>query len=283
MIVPQYISTTTILGEHEQDIYIDERQQEGRDIVSLVICEIKRALFSTRSLVCMFAFAFILSINQICDAGQLASAIYHFDMSFSAGFYDLLFPCAAIPFSDSYLMDRSTGVDNLIIIRSRANTYCLGKIISTALSGFAVLVLGGWIYLSVLLTRYNLVLDPYSSYVGYECLLNEGRCVEYFFIRIVITGLIGSSFSVLTLFVSTYLDNRAGVLAMPIVIFYAINEIENLFSVPLFLNVTYIMHSPLWGESQIVLSCCYVVIFSVVIDIIFGVLFYKRVVAKGRK
>lgn len=209
----------------------------------LLWAEFKRAVCARRFFLAAFGYGVLLCLDVTEYWND--SAVYNFQVVFKTAFYLLCFVCAALPFADSFLRDVRNGAWRNAVIRSGLSAYCAGKPIAVFLSGFCAVVLGSCLFVGYLLLIFPLNNDFYIAYSGYDALLNEGHCILYLGVKILLTAWSSATLAVLSLSLSGILKNTYAVLAAPVLLYYLLNELGNYGLIPLTLHITRMLYAPL--------------------------------------
>lgn len=212
-------------------------------MIRLLLAECKRAVVSKRFAIAVLGYAAALCLSATEFWND--SAVYNFAIAYKTSFYMLCFVCAALPFADSFLQDRKSGVYRCICTRSGMTAFCAAKPIAVFLSGFSAVSLASWIFVGYLLIIFPMNNDFFIAYSGYDALLNDGHYFLYFFVKILLTAWSSAMIAVLCLALSHAIRNTYALLAAPVLIYYVQNEISNYGILPIELQLTRMLYTPI--------------------------------------
>ena len=208
--------------------------------------DLRRALLSPRTLFVALAYGVLLSLGATETWND--SAAYQFAFSYKTGFYILFYLCAVLPYGCGYLEDRLSGYWRFLQTRCSSTRYSVSKVLVTALSG-ALVVLAG----------------------------SLGRPYLYFFVKSLLSAALGSAFAVVALYLSTFLRNMIATLAVPLVLYYTINELTVFGLIPDFLSPTVMMYRPPLSSLNIAGNVAYTLLLCLAVILLMGWLFDERV------
>ena len=161
-----------------------------------------------------------------------------------------------------------------ISLRLGVKRYCYGRCISTILSGGLMAMLGETLFFLSLITQRPLFYpEEEGARVAMPQLaacVREKDFVTYFVLSILMSFFSYSLFALAALVVSTWLPNRFVTMVSPMIIWFSLGVINQLFSVPLFLDVPSLMLG--YGD----MGNCYAwFVYTVLISILLYVLLSK--------
>ena len=162
------------------------------------------------------------------------------------GFYILFYLCAVLPYGCGYLEDRLSGYWRFLQTRCSSTRYSVSKVLATALSGALVVLAGSFLFVVILRLQYSVDNDFRVDYSGYDAIISMGHPYLYFLVKSLISAALGSAFAVVALYLSTFLRNMIATLAVPLVLYYTVNELTVFGLIPNFLSPTVMMYRPLW-------------------------------------
>ncbi len=207
----------------------------------------RRAVISPRFLIACIGYWLLLCINLPINPWP-ADAAYYFSLSYKYGFYIFFYLCAAIPYATSFLSDVDQNNFQPILRRVSLPTYSLSKCITTALSGSLAVVAATGLFVLYLLVRFPGQMDYTQSYSGWDSLLLSGSPFVYYAAKAGMTAMLGGSFAVIALAVSTRIRNSFVVLATPVLLYYALNQIPVWINMPVFLCIGTLLYVPAFQE-----------------------------------
>jgi len=144
----------------------------------------------------------------------------------------VLFVCGAIPYATAYLNDWNNGYIRLLIVRGNLRSYLRSKVLVTALSGFFSVFIGKLLFAGSLCLFY-----PWTSEfdvpdkIGVN-LLYYIHPWAYFIGDALLYALAAAGFAVMALVVSGFILNTFVTIASPLVLFFAITSIYQIFHLP---------------------------------------------------
>ncbi len=144
----------------------------------------------------------------------------------------VLFVCGALPYATAYLNDWNNGYIRLLVIRGNLRSYLRSKVLVTALSGFFSVFIGKLLFVSSLCLFY-----PWTSEfdvpdkIGVN-LLYYIHPWAYFIGDALLYALAAAGFAVMALLVSGFVLNTFVTIASPLVLFFAITSIYQIFHLP---------------------------------------------------
>lgn len=245
-----------------------------------LIADLKRALFSRRFLISCVAYGLLLCLNS--PEEKYNSASLNFYVMYNAGFFNMFFICAAIPFSGCFAADAKNGLLPYAIIRVGLKKYSVAKIVVTYISAFAVTSIGSSILVLFLCCRSPLEIEFFVDFWGYDALLGNQQYLQYFFTRITLTSSIGAAFAVIGLYLSSFNEQELTAAISPIVIYYVYNEFANWGIIPRQLNISYLLFAPIDDNKSISMNVLYAIFFSLFITFSFGILFFLKIQRRRR-
>ena len=237
--------------------------------------DLHRAIASPRFCIAVIGYAVLLCINLPTNPWP-EDAVYLFSLSYKYGFYIFFFLCAAIPYATSYLSDIDNNYLQSILKRVSIKTYSVSKCLSVMLSGMLAITLATLIFLLFLGIRYPTQEAFPQSYSGWDRLISDGNLFFYYAVKTGMTAMIGGSFAVIALTISTIIRNSFVVLAIPTLLYYALNEIAIIAEFPIACNIGAFLYVPVF-ENSFDLSLLYLLSISTFLFISATLLFYVQV------
>lgn len=237
--------------------------------------DLRRSILSLKTIFVGIAYGILLSFGATETWND--SAAYQFAFSYKTGFYILFYLCAVLPYGCGYLEDRLSGYWRFLRVRKSHSAYSVSKVISTVLSGSLVIFLGTYTFVGILLLQYPVDNTFFIDYDGYDALIKMGHPYLYFFVKALISAALGSTFAVVALYLSTFLRNTIATLALPLVLYYVINELNVFGIIPSFLSPTVMMYRPPLEGTGLGGNILYTLLFCGVIVLLTWWLFDERV------
>lgn len=255
--------------------------------MKLFIAEIKKNIFTLKTLICIFA---VVVVSLLCYNQDLLYVFFNNDeASFSiidlidyfigiGVFRNIILIIISLPFVGVFCDEWNSKNIYSVLVRCNIKEYAVSKITSCAIGCMAVSFIGlvllsglfsFFIPLSVEETAVNFVSDvPYGFLV-------QKYPVLYLLIRIFIFSLFSSVWCVFGLFSSAIISNKFVSFAMPLIGYYTIGNLCDYL--PDFLNINRITNcSNILGNNTL-LTFIYSLLFYISIIVIFILLFYKAV------
>lgn len=212
--------------------------------------EFKRAFISRNNLIANLIVIFSLLVAYYDDSKILPPQIDAIDLfircrtSTPLSFLPLLAPLVAcIPFANSYVLDKESGLLKYIYIKIKPKQFLLIRLIVNALVSGLVFVIAQSIMLIFLVIIYGVNSNPTCEVVGAFSSFYYSSKITYALIIIATSFIFGMVFSTLSLGISTLVNNKYLILLLPFIyviitgtIFETIglNNIINLNAVMLF-------------------------------------------------
>ena len=237
--------------------------------------DLRRALLSPRTLLVALAYGVLLSLGATETWND--SAAYQFAFSYKTGFYILFYLCAVLPYGCGYLEDRLSGYWRFFQTRCSSTRYSVSKVLVTALSGALVVLAGSFLFVVILRLQYPADNDFRVDYSGYDAIISMGRPYLYFFVKSLLSAALGSAFAVVALYLSTFLRNMIATLAVPLVLYYTINELTVFGLIPDFLSPTVMMYRPPLSSLNMAGNVAYTLLLCLAVILLMGWLFDERV------
>lgn len=145
------------------------------------------------------------------------------------------------------------------------------------LSGALVVLAGSFLFVVILRLQYPADNDFRVDYSGYDAIISMGRPYLYFFVKSLLSAALGSAFAVVALYLSTFLRNMIATLAVPLVLYYTINELTVFGLIPDFLSPTVMMYRPPLSSLNMAGNVAYTLLLCLAVILLMGWLFDERV------
>lgn len=236
--------------------------------------DLRRSVLSGRFLAATIGFSILLCANLPLEPWP-QEATYLFSISYKYGFYIFFFLCAAIPYARSYLADIDADYILNIVRRTSLLTYSLSKCIAVMVSGGLSVIVATGIFLAYLFIRFPAVSDVTISYSGWDVLISQYSALHYIAVKTLLTAVTGGNFAVVALVISTVIKNSFVVLAMPVLIYYLINELVMLFEIPMWCNMIGFLYYPVFPGHYLA-SLLYFIALNMIVFLVAASLFYMQ-------
>lgn len=162
------------------------------------------------------------------------SILYLFGASTNFSSFTFLFPlCAVAPYSLCYLENKKNHMDYLILQRCSSRQYLNSLFVTTALSGFLVMVFGTALFLATLPLFFPNAVLSYAESSGIiwpymEDIAQKELWISYFGMFAILLGIAGALWAVMALVISTWIDNLYAIFMMPILVLYMLDHLLTL-------------------------------------------------------
>ena len=183
-------------------------------------------------------------------------------------------------FSMSFLEDWKHKYALQYIIRSGAGRYAASKAVLCFVCSWLASFIGIHLFLAILSLRRPFIVSPqhgniYETVLPYGALAYSGIPYLFVFVTASITSAAYAFWTVVGLLLSTFFSNAFVVIGLPVILSYYLQEFTLLYVLPVQFNISYISR---WGGvgTGIWSSFLYSIFFFVVLSILAGLVFYKR-------
>lgn len=186
---------------------------------------------------------------------------------------------SAVPFATNYSHEFKGGITIYRMTRCGRKVYAQSKILTSALSGGLVMILGGSIFILILSTYLPLVTPSKlieAQEFPYYSALSVGNGIPYFIIILYILFLSGAFWSSVGMCISAYYPNPCVAVCSPMIVRFLLVEVGRLAKLPAALRVDKLLNASavFFSEPITLITLTLLVIF---ICWICFTLFYKRV------
>ncbi len=241
--------------------------------------DIMRSIFSARFLISVIGYGVLLIANIPVDPWP-TDAAYIFSLSYKYGFYIFFFLCAAIPYSMAFIKDTENGYLKSYLSRVSPNVYGLSKCIATVLSGMLAVTLSTVIFIAFLNIKFGSTDVNSISFSGWDTIITENGTLAYYAVKTFLTALYGGSFALLSLTVSTKIRNSFVIPALPVLIYYALNELSILLKLPLWCDLSSMIYIPIKPD-DLLFSLLYVTLIFSALCIVLCIIFLRSLRKNG--
>jgi len=187
----------------------------------LLHMELRRAVQSGFFPAAYFAMliTLLLNIYLYSTTDNDVSVAYFLEYSFIGSLSMLYYVWGVLPHGLSYCTDKRSGFLRQIVVRCPVKSYCAAKCCAASLSSALSTAMAVSTFLLILSFSRPLDNDVYLYDNGYRTWF-PGHPVFYFAIAIVILALASGLFSILALWISSYIQNSFAVMASPLLLYY---------------------------------------------------------------
>jgi len=201
----------------------------------------------------------------------------------------LLILSSTFAYAASFCIDWQTRFTLPIIIRNSKTTYAISKCVAAAVSGGLSVSIGAAIFIACLcITQPGILPEGMEikmefSYQAFGDLLVKGKAALFFLAYLYIIFLMASFSSSMGLMVSAFMPNRYVAYVSPFVLSFALNQIANVFDLPIWLDPVKLATADIYGTaapSILGMSTATFISFTLVCDIVF-IYTVKRRIANG--
>lgn len=237
--------------------------------------DLRRALLSPRTLFVALAYGVLLSLGATETWND--SAAYQFAFSYKTGFYILFYLCAVLPYGC-----RLPGGPAQRLLAVPPDPVQLHPLLRLQGPGHGPLRRAGGSGRVLSLCGHSAAQYPADNdfrvdYSGYDAIISMGRPYLYFFVKSLLSAALGSAFAVVALYLSTFLRNMIATLAVPLVLYYTINELTVFGLIPDFLSPTVMMYRPPLSSLNMAGNVAYTLLLCLAVILLMGWLFDERV------
>ncbi|MBU5485121.1 hypothetical protein KQI86_12325 [Clostridium sp. MSJ-11] len=251
--------------------------------MNTLVMDIRRSFLSIGFITSVIGTCFIYFLGDWIDIlwGR-SDVLTYFFISISIGrviqFTILL---SALPYTISFCTDWNSKYIRPCIMRTGVNKYGWSKVVSCYLSGTMSIALGSWLFIILLMFKFPLVSTSSQYYEAckntmFGQFLIDGRHILYFAFRIHLIVMACGFFSVVGLYISTYLPNKFVALTSPFIVYYFLSQLGHELDLPWYLCVDLIIK----GNFQLggdFINIIYSTLLFAILTIFTGFLFVKGV------
>ncbi|MFU0827029.1 MAG: ABC transporter permease [Lachnoclostridium sp.] len=249
-----------------------------------------RAFHSVGFLVGILATVTIFCFGSVGMVSHNVSAVAAFNNTFKYNnISELLILSTTFAYVASFCIDWQTKFAYSIVIRSNKTVYALSKCIVSAVVGGLSVVIGAVIFIGcVCLTQTSILPEAIMIEVeftneAFGDLLLKGEALLFFLSYLYIIFLQAIFFSSLGLMVSAYLPNRYVAYIAPFTLSFMLNQVANVFDLPIWLDPVKLATARVYGKSTFVvlgMASGTFLCLTIVCDILF-IRTVKRRIANG--
>lgn len=113
------------------------------------------------------------------------------------------------------------------------------------------------------------------SFSGWDVIITKYNSISYYVVKTFLTALYGGCFALISLVVSTIIHNSFVILALPVLIYYVINELSILFNFPLWCDFSSLIYVPIINDN-LLLSFLYVLFIFLILFVVLYIIFTLR-------
>lgn len=183
--------------------------------------EFRRAVQSSFFPVAYFAtlITLLLNIYLYSTTDSYVSVAYLLEYSFIGSLSMLYYVWGVFPHGLSYCIDKRSGFLRQIGVRCPVRSYCAAKCCAAFLASALAMAMSIMTFLWILSFFRPLDNDIYLDVAGYR-LWYPGHPLFYFMIAATILSLGSGLFSIVALWISSYIQNIFAVMASPLLLYY---------------------------------------------------------------
>lgn len=167
---------------------------------------------------------------------------------------------SVIPFSGKFCDDLESNLTTYMLMKTGKSAYCNCMVVVCAISSFLCVFIGELIVvfvLSGLTPMYNI---KYYTMSG---------AVQWILLRIILLGLQGAFYGLITMLMSIFTKNKYIVFTSPVLLYFFFALFcTNIFKIPTKLNPAYIFRNFIFKDGKeiesVILACIYLIILMVI-------------------
>ncbi len=178
-----------------------------------------------------------------------ADVNYYWFNSFSfGGFYSVyIIPMlSCIPYAASFCEEYRSNMITVLVSKINIKTYCISKVITTAVSGGLSLAAGG-IFFIFLASRFTDLINERtlieSQGLPYYALMKSGNGISFFIVAVFLLFLSGVLWSSIALLVSSYVCNRYIIFVTPFISSFFLTRLNVILNVPAIFRLDLLLHA----------------------------------------
>lgn len=202
---------------------------------SLILTELRQALFSIRFLLCTCSVTLIMLFPILGTDTQIyTSVVYLYGLALGGSTYVLLVGILPLfPFATSFATEWNNRAISFWIIRTGVKNYTVSKLITNAFVGFLTTAIGMILFTLILRIKFPFFVDMHSDN-AYVPLLYMDMPISYLFFHITHVSLTSILFATIALWISTYFPNKFITLAAPLVLYFVLHRFTTQLNIPAF-------------------------------------------------
>lgn len=235
--------------------------------------DLQRAFCGKLFIIGLLCSLVVFYLNISWDNMLAATVIYLVSGLPWGSHVQLIFVCGAITYATAYLSDWNHGYIRLLVVRGDLRNYLRSKVLVTAFSGFVTIWLGKMLFALSLRAVFPMMNEMSVEEVGIDILLNVNSWL-YLLADAVLYALAGAGFAVIALLVSSLMHNMFVTITSPLVVFFMITSLQQIFDVPqaIELNGLLMGYIEAFANSWLV-TLLYISLVWVVVIVLVGKLF----------
>lgn len=260
-----------------------------KSVLRMIIAGIRKNVINRRFLVCVLGVAVLLILDvfpgflhsvSVDESGKLhfgGSIIQLMGLQGYTLYQVMSLSVCVLGAACVYCMDAKANAMNQLLIRSSYWKYTVSSVAVSAITGFLCMVLAELlmlaVYGSVLPLHYEV--EAVYDVSGYP-LLRSRHYYLHIASDIVLNGLRGAFFSIVTFLISAFVKNQFVIVASPMIVFFIFMRFGYMYFPPEFdiINVKNVYYTYVWIEEGV--SLLYTLGYTLLVAVICGIIFYKR-------
>ena len=261
-----------------------------KNFITILKTDFYRAFLSSGFGIGIFSTVAIFYFGSVGMISHNVSAVAAFNNTFKYNNISNLFILSAtFAYTASFCTDWQTRFAFSIIIRDEKITYALSKCISVAVAGGLAVAIGAAVFIGYVCVMQPSILpeaiqiEMEFSNEAFGDLLVKGKEALFFLSYLYIIFLQAVFFSSLGLMVSAYMPNKYVAYISPFALSFMLNQIANVFNLPIWLDPVKLATARIWGSSASTILWMATATFlslTVICDILF-IRTVKRRIANG--
>ncbi len=246
---------------------------------NLLRVDLKRMILSSWFLIGSIGLAFMIAFSFWEDILRSPSDVIYFLYHGANSNLSILYlVLCALPTSMRFCEDYQSKFYRTSIIRSNFRDYFCSKVVSNIIT--SILCYGFGIFLFIFALRFKTpILSTSMTEMSSLKLFGEyfanGNWIFYVTILIITKGLCVSLFSIISLLISTYINNIFVAMFTPMIAYYFTVNLITTVNVPYFFMIQTIQSARLFMINNI-FSIVYMIIFFLPLIFLTSILFYKN-------
>jgi hypothetical protein len=209
-------------------------------LLDYIKVDLFRCFLSVRFLI---AVATLISCDFISIAGDLMVSnnciAYYYLVNTSMGLDIIFLVLSVLPSVTLLIQDADTNYIKSLVIRGTQRQYAVSKAITTIISSSAVVIVSECLFILILLFRFPFLNEDTNNNIVQN---HYASSYEFVIYQIAIKSICASFFSTTALLVANKIKNVFVVGASPLIIYYTIINLQDMFNLPSFLSIRNLLH-----------------------------------------
>lgn len=260
-----------------------------KSIVRMTMAGIRKTVLNRRFLACVLGVALFMILDilpgflhsvSVDESGKLRFGADLIQLISLQGYtlYQIMSLCVCVLASACiYCTDVKANVMNQLLVRSSYRKYTISSLVTCAVTGFLCMALAEILMLVVYGSVSPLHFELEEIYdMSVYTLLQSRHYYLHVLSDIILNGLRGAFFSVVTFVISAFVKNQFVLVASPMVVFFIFMRFVYMYlpSQLFVINIKVVYYSFFFGNE--VISLLYTLGYTLVAGLICGIVFYKR-------